>query len=400
MSSMISVQEAKSIVTKSVDPLDPRQVQLNQASGMTLAEDILSPIDVPGFDQSNMDGYAIRFEDYRSGDLLSIGPVIQAGSTDDFSLVKGQAARIFTGSAIPGNADTVVMQEKTKVDEQGLLNIEDPGLESGTKVRKKGTDIRAGEKALAKGSLLTPAAIGFLASIGISAVKVYPNPSVVILITGKEIKKPGESLQRGQLYDSNSYILTSVLEQLHITEVSIRWIDDDLEELSKELDQAISNFDLVLLTGGVSVGDFDFVGKAAMLTGVEELFHKVKQRPGKPLFFGKKGRKIIFGLPGNPSSVLTCFYEYVTHAIEQMTKKKKLMTVERLPLAKAIQKKKGLTQFLKGNCENGVVSALEAQESFRLSSFATANCLIRFEEDQELLAAGDMVEVHLLSING
>ena len=400
MSSMISVQEAKSIVTKSVDPLDPRQVQLNQASGMTLAEDILSPIDVPGFDQSNMDGYAIRFEDYRSGDLLSIGPVIQAGSTDDFSLVKGQAARIFTGSAIPGNANTVVMQEKTKVDEQGLLNIEDPGLESGTNVRKKGTDIRAGEKALAKGSLLTPAAIGFLASIGISAVKVYPNPSVVILITGKEIKKPGESLQRGQLYDSNSYILTSVLEQLHITEVSIRWIDDDLEELSKELDQAISNFDLVLLTGGVSVGDFDFVGKAAMLTGVEELFHKVKQRPGKPLFFGKKGGKIIFGLPGNPSSVLTCFYEYVTHAIEQMTKKKKLMTVERLPLAKAIQKKKGLTQFLKGNCENGVVSALEAQESFRLSSFATANCLIRFEEDQELLAAGDMVEVHLLSING
>ena len=400
MSSMISVQEAKSIVTKSVDPLDPRQVQLNQASGMTLAEDILSPIDVPGFDQSNMDGYAIRFEDYRSGDLLSIGPVIQAGSTDDFSLVKGQAARIFTGSAIPGNADTVVMQEKTKVDEQGLLNIDDPGLESGTNVRKKGTDIRAGEKALAKDSLLTPAAIGFLASIGISAVKVYPNPLVVILITGKEIKKPGESLQRGQLYDSNSYILTSVLEQLHITEVSIRWIDDDLEELSKELDQAISNFDLVLLTGGVSVGDFDFVGKAAMLTGVEELFHKVKQRPGKPLFFGKKGRKIIFGLPGNPSSVLTCFYEYVTHAIEQMTKKKKLMTVERLPLAKAIQKKKGLTQFLKGNCENGVVSALEAQESFRLSSFATANCLIRFEEDQELLAAGDMVEVHLLSING
>jgi len=400
MSSMISVQEAKSIVTKSVDPLDPRQVQLNQASGMTLAEDILSPIDVPGFDQSNMDGYAIRFEDYRSGDLLSIGPVIQAGSTDDFSLVKGQAARIFTGSAIPGNANTVVMQEKTKVDEQGLLNIDDPGLESGTNVRKKGTDIRAGEKALAKGSLLTPAAIGFLASIGISAVKVYPNPSVVILITGKEIKKPGESLQRGQLYDSNSYILTSVLEQLHITEVSIRWIDDDLEELSKELDQAISNFDLVLLTGGVSVGDFDFVGKAAMLTGVEELFHKVKQRPGKPLFFGKKGGKIIFGLPGNPSSVLTCFYEYVTHAIEQMTKKKKLMTVERLPLAKAIQKKKGLTQFLKGNCENGVVSALEAQESFRLSSFATANCLIRFEEDQELLAAGDMVEVHLLSING
>ena len=400
MSSMISVQEAKSIVTKSVDPLDPRQVQLSQASGMTLAEDILSPIDVPGFDQSNMDGYAIRFEDYRSGDLLSIGPVIQAGSTDDFSLVKGQAARIFTGSAIPGNANTVVMQEKTKVDEQGLLNIDDPGLESGTNVRKKGTDIRAGEKALAKGSLLTPAAIGFLASIGIPAVKVYPNPSVVILITGKEIKKPGESLQRGQLYDSNSYILTSVLEQLHITEVSIRWIDDDLEELSKELDQAISNFDLVLLTGGVSVGDFDFVGKAAMLTGVEELFHKVKQRPGKPLFFGKKGGKIIFGLPGNPSSVLTCFYEYVTHAIEQMTKKKKLMTVERLPLAKAIQKKKGLTQFLKGNCENGVVSALEAQESFRLSSFATANCLIRFEEDQELLAAGDMVEVHLLSING
>ena len=212
------------------------------------------------------------------------------------------------------------------------------------------------------------------------------------------MQKPGQPLQSGQVYESNSFSLKTALHQLHINNVQTLFANDDILSLKKALKNALQSSDIVLLTGGVSVGDYDFVLKAVELCGVEKLFHKVKQRPGKPLYFGKKGSKVIFGLPGNPSSVLTCFYEYVVTAIEQLTKQYEIIKLEMLPLGKSYNKNTSLTHFLKGKKDGNIVHFLDAQESFRMSSFANADCLIYIPEDKQECKEGDFVEVHLLPL--
>jgi molybdopterin molybdotransferase len=182
-------------------------------------------------------------------------------------------------------------------------------------------------------------------------------------------------------------------------------VDDNLPNLTKKLNEALQNSDMVLLTGGVSVGDYDFVLKAATNCGIEKIFHRVKQRPGKPLFFGKKARlndavgqenKLVFGLPGNPSSVLTCFYEYVIPALEVMTNRKNIIKVVHAPLAGAYKKLAELTFFLKGFYDGSKASPLDAQESYRMSAYARANCLIRLEENISEYTENEIVEIHLL----
>jgi molybdopterin molybdotransferase len=185
------------------------------------------------------------------------------------------------------------------------------------------------------------------------------------------------------------------LDQLHIREINISRVDDNLNNVITVLNEALQQNDLILLTGGISVGDYDFVLEAANRCGIEKKFHKIKQRPGKPLYFGKKDSKAIFGLPGNPSSVLTCFYEYVIPAIDKITGRKNTIVTSYMPLKNPYKKQTGLTHFLKGWHDNEKVLLLDAQESYRLSSFARANCLICVEEDKEY-KEGEIVEVHRL----
>src|SRR4030095_1836296 len=198
---------------------------------------------------------------------------------------------------------------------------------------------------------------------------------------GNELQQPGKSLQHGQVYESNSLALKAVLEQLHINDVEVLYASDKPEIVTSTLEKALQKSDVVLSTGGISVGDYDFVLQAATKCGVEKLFHKVKQRPGKPLYFGKKNNKLIFGLPGNPSSVLTCFYQYVIPALEKLSNKNPVLKIIRAPLSKPFQKTALLTHFLKGIYDGNTVAPLDAQESYRLSSFATANCLIQVDEE-------------------
>ena len=217
-----------------------------------------------------------------------------------------------------------------------------------------------------------------------------------IVVTGKELQQQHEALQYGKVYESNSFTLIAALQQLHINDVSKFMVDDDLQLIQQALEKSLQAADIVLLCGGVSVGDYDFVVKAMELCGVTTHFHKIKQRPGKPLFFGTKGQKPVFGLPGNPSSVLTCFYEYVIPAIIKMCLIPVSIQKIHLPLAAAYSKKEGLTHFLKGKIINDKVQPLTAQESYRLASFATADCLIVLEEERADYAANEVVEVHLL----
>ena len=392
---MISVAEAKEKIINNTDTLTPVKSVLGLAAGKVLAEDVYSRIDIPAFDQSSMDGYAFSFNDWRSDPLLEVKGQVAAGSQEVARLIPGTAVRIFTGAPVPRGADTVVMQEKIKIQNDHLV-IDDGTLSPGLNVRIRGSEIKAGEMAMAKDSLLTPPAIGFLASTGIIEVLIYPNPSISIIVTGNELQVPGNPLQPGQVYESNSFSLQAVLKQLQITEVKVYKAEDSLEKVTQIMKKAMEHSDIVFLTGGVSVGDFDFVATAAAQNGIEKIFHKIKQRPGKPLYFGKMNNKLIFGLPGNPASVLTCFYEYVEPALKKMVRQKTGMQITQALLAGPFKKAAGLTHFLKGSYDGKTVTALHAQESYRLSSFANANCLIKIDEDVTLCDRGDPVEIHLL----
>jgi molybdopterin molybdotransferase len=394
---MLNVTEAKKIILENAVELSPVKLDLSKAAGMVLAEDIYAGINIPAYRQSSMDGYAFSFADLQTNKPLKIKGVMAAGSGETATLLPGNAIRIFTGAAVPDGADTVVMQEKTKIEGDSLY-IEDENLQQNVNVRAKGSEIKAGDLAAAKDSLLMPAAIGFLAGIGISEVLVYPYPAISIIVTGNELQTPGQPLLQGKVYESNSYLLQAALKQMHITDVKVYKAEDTLETVKQGLNEALQKSDVVFLTGGVSVGDYDFVAAAAKENGIEKVFHRIKQRPGKPFYFGKKGNKLVFGLPGNPASVLTCFYEYVEPALKQVAKQKTGLQVIQSPLGAPFKKTPGLTHFLKGYYDGKTATPLHAQESYRLSSFANANCLIKIEEAVTACEKGDIVEIHLLPV--
>jgi molybdopterin molybdotransferase len=392
---MISVNEAIERVKNNTVFLSPVFMPLQRSVGLVLAEDIIAGINLPAFDQSSMDGYAFRFADYNSSNKFRVVGEAAAGDNRTFSFESQEAVRIFTGAPVPEGLDTVVMQEKTEVNDNHVIVL-DESLVAGSNVRPAGVEIKKGELALANETLLTPAAVGFLAGLGVTEVTVYPNPVVHIIVTGKELQQPGTPLQRGQVYESNGIMLRAALEQLHIRNITIASVGDDLAETTAALHQALETADLILITGGVSVGNYDFVVQAAEECGVEKLFHKVAQRPGKPLYCGVKDECVVFGLPGNPASVLSCFYNYVVIAIEKQTGKKELIKRNQLPLQAGIHKSIPLRQFLKAVCTDDGVLPLPAQESFRLSSFSVANCLIDLPEETHNYQKGDVVEVLLI----
>jgi molybdopterin molybdotransferase len=342
-----------------------------------------------------MDGYAIKFADHEKE--LTLTGEMAAGTASTMTIQNGETSRIFTGAPLPKGADTVVMQEKiTRID--GKITLQDPNLKFGLNVRNKGSEITAGALAMERGNLISPAAIGFLAGIGVNEVSVYPMPKISIIVTGKELQQPGKALEFGQVYESNSYSLSAALKHEGMEQITVYEADDDLEILKNVLQNAVENSDVVLLTGGVSVGDYDFVIEAASSCGVKQVFHKVKQKPGKPLFFGTKDQKLIFGLPGNPSSVLSCYYNYALPAIKALSHKNNSIIEVQAKLTNTYSKAAGLTHFLKGKYENGKITPLSAQESYRLSSFAQANCLICLDETKEHFKQGDILTVMILPI--
>ena len=391
----IQVSDARKLIRDSIKTPDPIKVSINAAAGLILAEDIFSLIDVPPFNQSSMDGYAINYQGWKKKETLKIAGMAQAGLAGLDPIQSDEARRIFTGAVVPHGSDTVVMQEKVDVHD-GKLTIKDNNLDSGQNVRIQGSEAKKGEIAMEKGHLLNPSAIGFLAGLGIHELMVYPAPTISIILTGNELQQPGLALNYGQVYESNSYALNAAIREAGILNVDVFSAEDDLKILIEVLAIALQNSNLVLLTGGVSVGDYDFVIRAAEANGVEQVFHKIKQKPGKPIYFGKKGEKYVFGLPGNPASVLTCFYEYVYPAIGLLGNRQKEMIKMNAVLESDIKKPVGMTHFLKAYYNGKTVKELKAQESFRLSSFAKSNCLIELKAEQSEFKAGEEVEIHLL----
>jgi molybdopterin molybdotransferase len=392
---MISVQEAKDIIHSVATSARTEKLSLLQASGKILAENIIAITDIPAFPQSSMDGYAFKFSE-TTGPLLITGK-IQAGDQQMQKLEAGEAMRIFTGAPLPDGADTVVMQEKTEIA-NGQLIIKDNQLTKGQHVRPKGAETKKGEIAMLAGTYLSPAALGFLAGIGFAEAPVFAPPSVTVLLTGDELQTPGEPLAFGQVYDANSFQLTAALQKAGIHSIKLKYAKDTPETVRNAISEALLETDLLLITGGVSVGDYDLVVPVAEECGVQTLFHKIKQKPGKPLFFGTKQNKIVFGLPGNPSSALTCFYEYVSPLIERWLHTPASVKSVTARVEQVYKKPAGLTHFVKAFYEDGKVSVLHAQESFRLHSFAQSNCFIVLPQESQGCEAGDIVEVHLLPV--
>lgn len=391
---MISIQEAQKIINQNIPQRKHQTLPLKEAFGYTISEDIYSKYNIPNFTQSSMDGYAIRFEDK---DLkLKIVGEIPAGSTERANLEHGTAYRIFTGAPLPNGADTVVMQEKVKIEGDDLLIIEDNDLEKDANVRPIGSDAKKDTVAISSESCLSAAAIGYLAGIGCTEVQVYSPLSVSLILTGNELVKPGKNLDFGQVFESNSYQLESVLRQSGINHIETFWVKDDSLQVERTLNSALTKTDIVILVGGVSVGDYDYVIDAAKMCGVEQKFHKIRQKPGKPFYFGTKEEKLIFGLPGNPSSALTCFYLYIAPLLSKIIKRPSITTETKAITTTRYQKKIGLTHFLKATYFDGKVTPLHAQESYRLQSFAEANCLMILEENSEGCEKDEIVDIILL----
>lgn len=393
---MTTVQEARRIIKEHPLSKKVKQLSLEEAYGLVLAEDILACLDVPRFDNSAMDGYALSSGGFSS---FKIKGEIKAGDGMQWSLGQGEAVRIMTGAMIPRGTYAVVMREFAREEKENLL-IETE-ISHADHIRRRGEEIKAGEVALTRGKVLNPPALSYLASVGVDSVLVFNPPAVSIIVTGNELVHSVEELKPGYIIDSNTLTLKTALKQAGIQEIYCFRAQDDPVSLREVITQALEKSDSLLISGGVSVGDWDFSKNVLRELGMNELFWRVAQKPGKPLLFGRKGRKTLFGLPGNPAAVLVCFYEYVyPHLREAMGfNPPQLKTVTARFIGEE-KKKTELVYFARAELfieeHEPHVRLVEGQESFRLGSFAKANALAVLPEGKKEVREGEKIEVHLL----
>ncbi len=389
---MISVNEALSKINTHKQTAPPVKRHITQCLGYVIAENVYALIDMPPFRQSAMDGYAVN---HAHNNAYKVIGEIKAGDSPNVTLQKGEAVRIFTGAAVPNTANAVIMQEKINVTNTTITSSQSPTIEQN--IRPLGEQIKKDTLALEKNTTLTPTNLSFLASIGIHELLVYPKPKVGIIITGSELTAPGSPLEFGKIYESNSLLLSTTLQNEHINDFTIYRVKDDYQSTEDLLKKVIAENDFVLVSGGISVGDYDFVGKALKNLNTIEIFYKIKQKPGKPLFFGKKDTTYVFALPGNPASALTCFYIYALPLLRNFSNCKKVhLTKEVKKISHDYQVKGIRAQFLKAKITNNHVEILDFQSSAMIHGFNKANALVFIPENTNFIKICEEVEVILL----
>jgi molybdopterin molybdotransferase len=401
---MISVSEARKRVLNNIRPLPTEWVVLKKALGRVSAQAVFSGVSLPVFDNSAMDGYALRAQDTQTA--LSTHPVvlkilgkIQAGDPQKRVVGPGEAYGIMTGAPIPQGADVVLIKEKAKVYGDGL-SIEEP-VSPKENIRFKGEEVRKNWKALAKNTPLSPAAVGLLAMIGKSRVRVFRKVRAGVIATGSELVLPGKRLGHGQVYDTNSFLMAAALEKMGIKPRLVWTTADDAKTLKDKIGRALGVVDVLILTGGVSVGDHDLVKTILKQAGVREIFWKIRQKPGKPLFFGKKNHTLVFGLPGNPASAFVGFYQYVYPALRRLEGLVDcFLPSENVGLAHPLKTDETKTLFLKTRMifKNGQRKALcmTHQASHMISNLHQAQALAEVPSRRGVLKEGDCVKVSFL----
>jgi molybdopterin molybdotransferase len=399
---MIDYEQARSFVLSAAKALPAEPVRLAEALGRTLARDITTREAIPPFTKATMDGYAVRAEDTRasaagtSGDVeLRVLEDLPAGRLSRKTVGPGVAVRIMTGAPLPKGADAVVMVEDT--EQSGSAVKIRRGVRPGDNIGLAGEDLEKGEVALERGGAIGPAEIGMLAAAGLARVPVTRRPKLAVIATGDEIVEPGETKRPGQIRNSNGPALTAMAVRAGAAATYLGIARDRNSSLAGKLTRA-AGADILVLSGGVSVGDYDLVKKALEGHGVRPVFWQVRIKPGKPVFFGRRGRQLVFGLPGNPTSAMVSFHLFVRPAIERMLGR----TVQgpetgRAVLAEAIVLKPGRTQFLRGLLvDQGPVlrvAPYNDQRSGVLRSMVRSRVLIVVPADIERLEADGEVEI-------
>ena len=397
-SSLISVDEARNNILDLIQPVTQHEnVALKQSLGRVLAVKVKSSIDIPCFDNSAMDGYAVDSKSLSSGTqtLKRIGTA-WAGKLWEGTCNAGECVRIMTGAALPEGCDAVIMQEQVSA-ENDTIKFDVP-VKAGQNVRWQAEEIKTGDVVISPGKHLMPVDTALLASVGANETMVYRKPRVAFFSTGDELRPVGSPLAKGQIYDSNRYLINSMLTRLGVDVLDMGVIADDPDKITQAFEHASEVADMIITSGGVSVGDADHVQDILNNKG-EVNFWRVAMKPGKPLAVGKFNDAYFFGLPGNPVSALVTFYQFAMPAL------KKLMGCENLytPVIKArcvdpLRKSAGRQEFQRGILsldENGesVVSTTGLQGSHLLTSVSHANCFIILPRDNAGTEAGDILEV-------
>ncbi len=401
---MISVRTALDLVLSDLPLVGAECVALPQALGRVLAEPIVASRDIPPFRNAAMDGYAVRAHDVagaRAGApvQLRILEVVGAGSVPSQPVTAGCATKIMTGSVMPEGADAVVRVEDTEQDDTEVRIL--ASVSPGTSVRHPGEDVRVGETVLEPGHALEPADLGLLASLGVAVVGIRRRPQVAILATGDELVDLGQPLGPGQIVNSNAYTLAAAVEQAGGVPRKLGIVRDITEATRSAFIEAFTS-DVVLSTGGVSMGTFDLVRETLAQLGVNERFWKVAQKPGKPLTFGMRDHVPVFGLPGNPVSSLVCFYLYVRPALRAMCGLARLhLPTVAATAGERIQTARGLTEFVRCTVEGEPgayrVRTTGSQSSGVLRSLALAQGLIVAPPEVTTIEPGSAVRVILLN---
>jgi molybdopterin molybdotransferase len=401
---MLTVEEALDKILFRILPLGYEKVSILEALGRVCAEDILANRDIPPFDNSGMDGYAVRSEDVQNASShhpvrLEVIEDLPAGFISKKKIEKGKAIRIMTGAPIPKGADTVVPVEDTKQDHRFVLIFTTlPGDEN---IRKAGEDVKKGERVISAGDLIRPSEVGMLASVRRSFVSVYQRPLVAILCTGEELVDVDGILDEVKIVSSNSYTLAAQVKDCGALPLQLGIARDRKDEIEEKLRQGI-RADVLISSAGVSVGDYDFVKDALKDLGMEMIFWKVAMQPGRPLVFGTIQGKPVFGLPGNPVSSMVSFEQFVRPSLLKMMGHRQLYRpVIEAVLKEDIQKKPGRRHFVRASVsfekDHYSVTFTGAQGSGILRSMVRANCLVIIPEDREIVRAGEKVKVQLLN---
>ena len=399
------VDRARALIRSFLHPVSTvERVAIRSALGRVLAADVISPFDVPGHDNSAMDGYALRFADLATGGetVLRRAGESFAGKPAALTLGAGECVRIFTGAVMPAGADTVVMQERATEDATGVRIAAGAVAKAGQNRRFAGEDLRKGQQVFAVGQRVRPAELGMIASLGIGEVAVYRRLRVAFFSTGDELASIGTPLAAGGVYDSNRYTIHGMLERLGCDVVDMGVVPDVPDALEAAFASAAAAADVVVSSGGVSVGEADFV-KALLDKLGEVVFWKIAMKPGRPLAYGRIGAAHFFGLPGNPVSVMVTFYQFVRDALLVLQGQRDVQPLPmfKVPLGAPIRKAPGRTEFqrgiLTGDPARGyTVRTTGDQGSGILSSMSRANCFIVLSADAGDVAAGEPVDVQLL----